>query len=537
MAVERIDSRSARSHRANKLREVAVSRREREGSDTTPLPTEQTDLPETTNADVWKSRAKKVAVVGGITVAALALGKYAFTDKETGKLDAGKIAKSLGKAVAVGAGEGVSGVAGITVRHHRELTHRSLELSKGIQKAIDFEQRSLGVAEPYTWASVHRIHHQMEDASLFPFYQLHHAMQEAESRGIEVPETFAQLDPFVKQFDRKTVDSIGKSVDELIQERLADPRLGEKQYKKPTFEDVTDDELTAMLHPTEPQYAYIPLEEHVRKTTEEAYSQDDIARLLLTDPHSPALEPRKNGVQGILIEGMPRYQNPADMFRAIPLVKPIDLQQPEDELSPEERRINKKKYVAAGFALNAGAFFLANRDFSFKGAARAILEGAAANGARAGLEVSGGNVTNSAGHMGDPVQTEIGRAFLNREYEIKLKEDGTISTNTVGKGISGRMASWATLDEVGGQEIHHKKPWKIKYTNEEGIQAVIEAPWGSALEFLAKSEWFTKIKEGAGFGETSRPDVAHPAVKMLQAERAKQYVLDHIDDETVVFNG
>jgi hypothetical protein len=537
MALERFRDARARRQRREQITEATTAlRTAREGElDQSPTETPQQNIVPS-EGEVWKSRAKKVALVGGVAAAAVVAGKYAFKDDETGKIDKKKATRSFGKAIAAGMAEGVAGVAGITIRHHRELTHRSLELSKKLQKAIDFEQRSLGVAEPYTWASVHEIHHGMEDTSLFPFYKMHHAMREAEARGMEVPDTFAHLDRFVDSFDRETVDAIGRMADDHLKERLADPRLGEYQYREPSFDDVTDEQLASMMRPNEPQYTYIPLEGRTKKLRPEDYDQDDIARLLLTDPHSPALEPLANGVQGILIEGMPRYQDPADMFRAIPLLKPEELQQPEDALPADQRKKKKSNAVAAGFALNAGAFFLANREWNLKGAARAALEGAAANGVRAGLEVSGGNVTNSAGHMGDPVQTEIGRAFLSREYQIQLKDDGTISTNTIGKGITGRVASWATLDEVGGQQIHHQEPWKIAYTNAEGVKAVVEAPWGSALEFLAKAEWFSLIKDGPGFGDQPRPDVAHPAVRIIQAERAKQYARDNTRAEEVVYS-
>lgn len=475
-----------------------------------------------------KSHLKTVAVVGGIGAAAIAVGSQVYKDEETGKFDVAKAGKSLAKVVAVGGAEGVAGVAGITLRHHREQTHQSLQLGEFLQKYIDAEQRSLGVAEPYAWASVHRIHHAMEDTSLFPFYRLHHAMQEAESRGLPVPEKFENLDPFVKEFDQKTVNKIGASADAMVQERLADPSLGDKQYKKPDFEDVTDDDLLQILNPDEPQYTY---PEYVPKTKPEEYTQDEIARILLTDPHSPALM----SVQGVAINGVNLYQASANMFRAIPLTKPEDLQHPDDDITAEERSKKTRKAVVGGFAVNAGIQFALNRDVSLKGAARAVLEGAAANGVRGGMEILGGNVTNSAGHMGDPVQTELVQAFLNRKYEIKLKPDGTISTNTVGKGLAGRIASWATLDEVGGQEYHHAHPEAIKYTDKNGIEAWVEAPWGSLLEMLAKDERVKFLKEGKQFGDGPRQDVVTDAVKMIQAERAKQYAIDHGSVEEVVF--
>lgn len=475
----------------------------------------------------WKSHVKTAAVIGGVGAVVAAVGSQVYKDDE-GHFDAVKAGKALGKVAIVGGAEGISGVAGITIRHHRELTHKSLELTSFLQKYIDMEQRSLGVAEPYTWASVHRIHHAVEDAALYPHYRLHHAMQEAERRGLHVPEMYKNLDPFVKEFDRATVAKIGAAADAMMQERLADPRLGNKQYKKPTFEGVSNDDLLRILNPDEPQYTY---PDYVKKTRPEEYTQDDIARILLTDPHSPALM----SVQGIAINGVNLYQAAANMFRAIPLLKPEDLRQPDDELTSEKRKRKTRKAIVGGFAVNIGAQFVANHDFTGRGVARAVFEGTAVNGIRGAVEILGGNITNSAGHMGDPVQTELVQAFLNRKYIIKLKPDGTISTNTVGKGIAGRLASWATLDEVGGQEFHHAFPGAIKYTSKEGVDAWVEAPWGSLLEMLAKDERVKFIKEGKGF-DGSREDVVTEAVQWVQQERAKQYSRDHAGREELVFS-
>src|SRR5882724_259994 len=140
---------------------------------------------------------------------------------------------------AVGAG---AGVAGITWRSHRELTHRSIELSPLLQKLADLEQRSLGISEPTLWAAVHRIHHQMTDASLFPFYKINHAIQEATMRGIPVPETFEHLDPYVTSFTRQQVEAIGSHGDAVVRERLGDT------YEKPIFG--SDAEIQTILHPT-----------------------------------------------------------------------------------------------------------------------------------------------------------------------------------------------------------------------------------------------------------------------------------------------
>jgi hypothetical protein len=241
-------------------------------------------------------------------------------------------------------------------------------------------------------------------------------------------------------------------------------------------------------------------------------------------------------VQGVAITGVNLYQSTANMFRAIPLLKSADLQRPDDELSQEERKNGKRNAVIGGFAVNAGLVFLANHDFTARGAARAVLEGSAINGIRGAVEITGGNFTNSAGHMGDPVQTEIAQAFLNRKYEIKLKEDGTISTSTLGKGPLAAVARIITLDEVGGQEFHHKHPGAIKYTDKDGVDAWIEAPWGSFIEMLAKSENVSFISEGKAFNGGPREDVINSAVQTIQDNRALQYARDHAKQDQLVLS-
>lgn len=433
-----------------------------------------------------------------------------------------ELVRSSAKVAATGVAAGLVGVAGITIRHHRELTHKSLELSERLQKAIDLEQRSLGVKEAGPWASVHEIHHAMRDATLFPFYRIYHAIEEAKTRGIPIPDSFLHLDPGVDQFDRKTVETIGRMADTLVKDRL------KHLYKPPAFTE--DAEILKTLNPTEAQYHY---PKRVRKNSAGEYTADELARLLLTDPHSPPLMRGENGVQSVAKSNISLYQVPADAFRFIPSIKPEHLQRPEDfQVKNEGADWKTRRAVIGGFAIPIAAMYAINRDYTWKGFGKAILEGAAINGIRIGTEVVGGNVTNSAGHMGDPVQTEIAQAFLNRTYKIKLKSDGTYSTNTVGKGLMGKLASWATLDEVGGQEVHHEKPWKIAYTDAEGRQAVIEAPWGSLLEYLAKNDSIADIKRGEGFGGKERPDVVHPAVKLIEDKRAEQYKRDYPNGET-----
>jgi hypothetical protein len=414
--------------------------------------------------------------------------------------------RGVGLVVAAGLVSGVAGVAGITWRQHREQTHRSLEISKPLQEVIDFEQRTLGVGEPTVWASVHQIHHQMTDVSLFSFYKISHAIDEAEDRGIPVPENFKYLDPFVDKFTKEEVKNIGRSADRQIRQRLGD------EYKPSTFKD--DKEIEALLNPQKPTYFYEKYKKHKGEWT-----QDEIAKVFLTDPHSPALIDRENGVHGVALRNVGLYVHAANLFRDRPDLKPEYLQKEGGGNSD-----STKADIAAGFAIPAAAVLFARRKYKPKDFAIAALAGGVMYGVRAATEIFGGNVTNSMGHAGVLDLSRITQAGFSKKYKFKLNEDGSLATDTVHAGFLGRVLSVATLDEVGGQQVHHAHPERIAYTLEEGRKAWGRAPWGKLSEKLADSR-LPFVKRGKGFdvkkGER-RPDMPHEAVDLIQAARVKQ---------------
>lgn len=415
-------------------------------------------------------------------------------------------------ALIVGAGGvgAVLGVAGITLRSHRELTHRSIELHPLLQKLSDLEQRSLGINQPTTWAAVHRIHHSMTDASLFPFYKINHAIAAAKERGIAVPESFGYLDPFVTSFSREQVEKIGTLADGEVRQRMGDT------YVQPTFE--SNAEIEQILNPTGPTYYY---PDYGKKTD---YTQDDIAHILLTDPHSPALIGplhRRNGVQTVVTKNAFLYKTTADMFRTKPDLKPEDL-----KTGNEGKEKSTKPAVIGGIALPAAAVLLFRAatkrgGFKPKDFAIAAATGATIYGVKAGLEVLGGGVVNSFGHAGKLDSKELFRAALKRDYKIGLKPDGTLATDTVYSGVAGKLLSWATFDEVGGQAYHHANPEAIAYTARRGAKGWWDAPWGSFIASIAKSK-IPLINEGKGF-DGPRPDVPHEGVMLIQKARAAEY--------------
>lgn len=418
--------------------------------------------------------------------------------------------KALRRAATIlggGAAAGFLGVAGITVEHHRNLTHRSLEPHPLVSALVRAEQSSIGVGDPTIWASVHRIHHEMTDASLFPFYKIAEAIewtQRPENVGkVDVPESFPHLDPFVPEFSRDEVVTIGSLAKDHLKEKLGDA------YKEKT--DYTADEIRDMLNPTSPRFVYPDYQHH-----EGEWTQDDMAQVLLTDPHSPVLAGSENGVRRVALKNIGLYHNAASLYYDQPEMKPEDLQHPDGK----NTRVRARD-VIAGFALPTAAVLFARGKYDKKSVAEAVVTGAAINTARVGMELVGGNVTNSMGHAGIFDRSRLAQSLFRKKYDIQLNDDGSVTTDTVHSGILGKLLSWATLDEVGGQQQHHLYPEKIAYTSKEGLEAVKEAPWGSFLAYLAKNKHIPLFKEGQGF-EGTRPDVPHEGVLLIQQARVRE---------------
>lgn len=426
----------------------------------------------------------------------------------------GHVLRTAAKLGAVGFGAALVGDTGITLRDHRELTHRSVELHPWLQRFYDWEQRTITVGEPTVWASVHRIHHQMPDGTLAPFYHITRAMNWMRdnpqlAEGVTIPDSFVHLDPFVDSFSRDDVTEIGNQAVDFMRERMGD------EYEEPT--GYTKEELHALFNPTKPRYFY---ERDPQR--EGDYTQDEIAAILLGDPHSPVRipPPEENGVQGVLKTNVTLYSHDADLFRARPDLKPKDLQN-EDGSNRKASRLD----IAAGVLIPGVAVLLKRGKYKPKDFAKAALAGVAIDAVRITSEVVGGNITNSLGHSGTLTQKEMFKAIQNGKYKPVPNEDGTVSTNTENAGIMGRALSKFTLDEVGGQEVHHTNPEKIAYTHKTGWGAWVEAPWGSLVSVLANSEWFPLINPGPGFdlkeGET-RPDMPHPAFELIHRRRVEQ---------------
>ena len=425
-------------------------------------------------------------------------------------------AAEMAAASAVGA---LASVAVITARNHRELTHRSIILHPWLAAMADAEQRSYGVGEPKVWAAVHRIHHSVPDATLYPFYAISRAISWAESHpeksaGVTIPDSFPNLDPYVDTFSRADVMEIGKEATQLIRRRL------KGAYEEPAA--YSKGELEKILNPQAPQY-YYPSKKH-----KGAYSQEEVAQILLGDPHSPVRipPPEKNGVRGILKKNVPLYTHHADMFRARPELK-------EDDLQNEDggNRKAKKKDIALGILIPSALVLLRRHKFAPKDFAIALAAGSAIYGAKIGLVLAGGNAVNSLGHAGELTQKTLVNAVQKNIFKPHPNEDGTVSTDTSEAGPLGWFLGVITLDEVGGQEAHHSYPEDIAYTRKLGappkskLRAWWDAPWGMFLYTLAHSKHAPFIKPGFGFqlqpGE-KRPDEPMHAMDIIHRRRAEQ---------------
>jgi hypothetical protein len=428
------------------------------------------------------------------------------------------IVRPTAEVVAAGVAAGIFGVAGITLRNHRELTHRSIKLHPWLQKVFDFEQRTIGIDGPIPWADTHRTHHHDSDLTRKTFLDIYRgvmAMEEGafDGVGIVVPNTIRGLDPAVEEFTLAEVMQIGKEADEYIRKRLGN------RFNEPTYSA----ERLKELFSGKPAYFYP--KPHKRG---KPYTQDEIERILLTDPHGPPLVgPRENGIEEVngvktvALENINMYSQSADLLRANPWLI-------SEDLRPADGDLGKARWYhkTAGFAIPAALMFVRNGEYNPRGLGKAIIQGAAINAIRVGMEIFGGNVTNSLGHAGAGMLTErkLVEAIRNGTLKIEVNDDGSFTTNADGAGLFGKFIKYATLDEVSGQKNHHDAPWDPAYTKESGWRGFVEAPWGKTIGYLAKAKWFPLIEEGEGFGvpNNERPDMPSTALALIQQIRAAQ---------------
>ncbi len=395
-------------------------------------------------------------------------------------------------------------LANTAIRDHRVWTHRSLEFESD---AVGKTARIAGghLTDTKRWAAVHRIHHSTPDANLTSFVELADYidwLNDPSANNADHPETPDEiygLDPAVESIDTETAYAIGSLARELVRD-LYQPA-----------EEYTVDEGTRILYDKNPRFMYENPEQMkqdrkhpVRFDPNNLPSLRQV-RFMLRDPHSPPLH--KMGIPGIMRSNVPLYSYAEHNFED-PGFRPDDLQPDPTDTWIRDNRAKLRIGYVGGMAL---AGILLARPRTAKEATAGALAGAAASGAAVLALIAGGNITNSLGHAGD-----INRLTL-REFlagKVHPKSDGTYASDD-------KRLSFATLDEVGGQRVHHDHPEKIAYSMREGVNKLIDAPFGKFLEFLVSRGIL--FKQGDQFNnEDQRPDMPSEAVQMLQNYRAKR---------------
>lgn len=393
-------------------------------------------------------------------------------------------------------------LANTAIRDHRVWTHRSLDFKN------ELTGRAARVAgghltDTKRWAAVHRVHHSTPDANLTPFVEVADYLDWLESSNAqntghpETPDKIYGLDPAVDAIDTEVVREIGSLARDLV---------GDYYQPASDYDHATGERI---LYGTEPRYYYE--DQHQMKHDRQnpvRYDPDNPPnlqqiRFLLRDPHSPALHRR--GIPGVLLNNVPLYSYAEQNFDD-PAFRPDDLQADQTDVWIREHR-SKLRYAYVGGMALAGA--LLKRPRSAKEAAAGALVGAAASGAAVLALIAGGNITNSFGHAGD-----INRLTLREFWDGKVypKADGTYATDD-------KRLSPLTLDEVGGQRVHHDHPDKIAYSLREDFDKFADAPFGKFLEFLVARGLV--FEPGDQFGDKDRrPDLPSEAVCKLQEYRA-----------------
>jgi hypothetical protein len=405
----------------------------------------------------------------------------------------------------IAAVEAAAFVAGTVILDHRALTHDSLGIT---DRLLPFFQTTQAIfADPKPWAGVHRIHHTIPDADLHPFIEVADYLDWADTkqpaRHPSVPESFSNLDPCARDIPVACVRLIGSTARKSVDDKYV------------PLKSYSPLEAARVLDNTNPRYFYEDTQtrkEKGRQTKNGSVKLDDIV-YMLRDPHSPVLHPK--GVLGVLIENVQLYDFVEKHFNNEENVSE-DLKRTAFE---KQLREHRKLIRTIWFAGNVATTVALSDSYEPADLAKQILIGSTAAGLTAGLILAGGNITNSLGHAG---KYPLRALFFGR---LVPKDDGTYSSNAP-------LLNPFTLDEVGGQDEHHKRPWDIAYSSNKGIRKTIDAPFGSLLELMAKHKIL--LKSGQGFESNQRPDMPVEAVLMIQAFRRRTLGTQTADDDKLL---
>jgi hypothetical protein len=444
-------------------------------------------------------------------------------EKYSGNKREHTLAKVVAGAALAGAGMSVIDGFRTVLVDHRTNTHRSTKLHPSLKATFDFLARSIGQKDSRLWPDAHLDHHAFADVALFPFLRISRAINWVDAQreagntvDVEIPSEFSHLDPLVNEgkYPLKLVKEIGDLAELHVENKLGDLYKSPKSY--------TEGELHAIFHQERPDYHYKPYKRKKRKD----YTSDELATLILQDPHSPAYaDPNeKNGVRTILRKGLMPYLARTSASRAYPEIISPYAQLPEGQ---EPKSVWPA--VATGVLLPGVAVLLGRGKYKPKDFGIAMAASAAFTASRVLIDDAGSMAVNSWGHSGENVTPRaMWEAAVNSKFKIALKEDGTVSSYLKLAGPLTWLIHAMTQDEVFKQGEHHDHPDWRKYTDKEGLAGVVEAPVGTFIDVLARSEWFKLIEEGDSFDlEEGRPDAPHPATVKMQGRRRIQYREDH----------
>ena len=395
-------------------------------------------------------------------------------------------------------------LANTAVRDHRIWTHHSMDFQdEGIGNAARIAGGHL--TDTKRWAAVHRVHHSAPDANLTNFVEVADyidwlAYSNADNAGHpEIPDEIPGLDPAVPTIDTNTAYEIGWLARELVG-GLYQPY----EYFSPA--------VGARIVNGDPErFRYEDKQQMKRDRNQPViFDPDNLPslhdiRFLLRDPHSPPLHRR--GIPGVLLENVSLYGYAENNFTD-PAFRPDDLRPDETDIWIRENRAKLRAAYVGGMALSG---MLLSRPSSPEKAMAGALTGVAASGAAVLALIAGGNITNSFGHAGDIEKLTLREFLAGKVYP---KADGTYASDD-------KRLSLPTIDEVGGQRVHHLRPDKIAYSMREGVEKLIDAPFGSFIHFLVDNG--IVFKPGDQFeGMERRPDMPSEAVVKLQEYRAQK---------------
>jgi hypothetical protein len=397
------------------------------------------------------------------------------------------------QSVMIAATIGVGLVAPTTIYDHREVTHESVKTKPFLEHASRALNSAVGV-RPRIWGrGVHRTHHAFPDANFTAILELADYAEWRDSHNVdqnlypEPAEVYSNLDPEAVL----TVSDIlllGDLVRPLVKDRYDVPET----YSLQKAQEIIDTEQERYLYKRTPGLLQRIIGDS--KTDFELAEPRSVQAIApeLRDAHSPALH--RLGVLGVLLGNAALYKVAAKYYKL--------REEAGDDFGKDkwDERIYDKTRIAASafFGVNIALQLLIGRNNTknhniTRQAARGSLV------ALGGITVllAGGNITNSIGHGGkNPI-----RSLFSRKPTVK--SDGTYAANT--KALSG-----PTLDEVGGQEDHHRWPWLIAYTTRKGLQKLYDAPFGSTLDGLAAHSIL--LDPGTQFG--------HPDLYTLEEARS-----------------